>query len=100
MYFRNGKKEDQDFKIVDREVWSKLFSKYGGFEIRRKSIAVPTDDPLRSDFIVEAQLRNFKIQTVPQVKYFGQSVTAQVFCSRADTVKELISKICNRDVFD
>ena len=52
-YIKNGKKENQDFKIVDEDVWKKLHSKYGGMELRRKSIAVPTDNPLRSDYIVE-----------------------------------------------
>ena len=56
-YIKNGKKENQDFKIVDEDVWKKLHSKYGGKELRRKSIAVPTDNPLRSDYIVEVQLR-------------------------------------------
>ena len=98
-YIKNGKKENQDFKVVDGDVWNKLFSKYGGMEIRRKSIAVPTDDPVRSDFVVEVQLRQFKIHTLPQVKYFGSKVSGNVYCSRTDTVKELISKICNSSTF-
>ena len=44
-YLLDGKKEDQDFKVVDEQVWNKLFSKYGGRELRRKSIAVPTENP-------------------------------------------------------
>lgn len=44
-YLADGKKEDQDFKVIDEQVWNKLFSKYGGRELRRKSIAVPTENP-------------------------------------------------------
>ena len=44
-YIKDGKKEEQDYKVVDQEVWILLFNKYGGNEIRRKSISVPTDDP-------------------------------------------------------
>ena len=85
--------------MVDREVWQRLSSKYGGTEIRRKSIAVPTDDPVRSDYVVEVQLRHFKIHTEPSVKYFGKRLTGQVYCSRTDTVKELINKICGSSIF-
>ena len=99
LFIKNGKKEEQDFKVVDREVWQRLSSKYGGAEIKRKSIAVPTDDPVRSDYVVEVQLRNFKIHTEPQVKYFGKRLSGQVYCSRTDTVKELISKICGSATF-
>ena len=74
-FIKNGKKEEQDFKVVDREVWQRLSSKYGGTEIKRKSIAVPTDDPVRSDYVVEVQLRHFKIHTEPSVKYFGKRLT-------------------------
>ena len=93
-YLRDGKKEDTDFKVVDKQVWDKLFSKYGGRELRRKSICVPTDNPQRPDFIVEVQLRRFKIITWPRVKYFPTSLSQDIYCSRTDTVKELISQIC------
>ena len=69
-YLQAGKKENQDYRVVDYEVWNKLYSKYGGNEVPRKSIAVPTDNPTRPDYIVEVQLRRFKILTWPKVKYF------------------------------
>lgn len=56
--------------MVDFEIWSKLINRYGGNEIRRKSISVPTEEPTRPDYIVEVQLRRFKILTCPKVKYF------------------------------
>lgn len=34
-YLRPGKKEGQDFKVVDEEVWNILHKKYGGKEVRR-----------------------------------------------------------------
>ena len=57
LYLRDGVKEDEDFKVLDQEVWNILYPRYGGNELRRKSIAVPTENPERPDFIVEVQLR-------------------------------------------
>ena len=44
-------------------------------------------------------MRRFKIHTFPQVKYFGKSISGDVYCSRTDTVKELISQLCNSSDF-
>ena len=96
-YLKDSKKEDEDFKVVDEQVWNILYPKYGGNEMRRKSITVPTENPERPDYIVEVQLRRFKILTWPKVKYFPQSLSLEVYCSRTDTVKELISKICQSE---
>lgn len=63
-------KEGQDFQVVDKEVWEKLSRRYGGHAIPRYSVAVPTENPTRPDYIVEVQLRKFKILTWPRVKYF------------------------------
>jgi len=52
-YLKDGKKEDVDFKVVDEQVWEILYNKYGGKELRRKSIAVPTEIPDRPDYVVE-----------------------------------------------
>ena len=98
-YLQAGKKENQDYRVVDYEVWNKLYSKYGGNEVPRKSIAVPTDNPTRPDYIVEVQLRRFKILTWPKVKYFPQSLSQEVFCSRTDTVKELICRITSSEMY-
>lgn len=88
-----------DFKVVDEQVWEILYNKYGGKELRRKSIVVPTEIPDRPDYIVEIQLRKFRILTWPKVKYFPNSLTNEVYCSRTDTVKELIDFICRSDRF-
>ena len=93
-YLRDGVKEDEDFKVLDQQVWNILHPRYGGNELRRKSIAVPTENPERPDFIVEVQLRRIKIVTWPKVKYFPQSLSLEAYCSRTDTVKELITQIC------
>lgn len=65
--------------------------------MRRKSIAVPTENPERPDYIVEVQLRRFKILTWPKVKYFPRALSLDVYCSRSDTVKELMSKLCESE---
>ena len=44
-------------------------------------------------------MRHFKIHTWPQVKYFGKKVAGTVYCSRTDTIKELINKICGSATF-
>lgn len=81
-------------------MWDKFHNKYGGREFRRKSIAVPTDDPSKPDYLVELQLRTFKIITWPRVKYFRDSIRVDVYCSRSDTVRELIHRLCSSDIFD
>lgn len=86
--------------MVDREIWDILCDRYGGRCIRRYSVAVPTDDPTRPDYIVEVQMRKFKIISWPKVRYFTKNVIKEVYVSRADSVKELISRICNSTLYD
>ena len=80
-------------------MWDKLFGKYGGNEIRRFSVAVPTDNPTRADYVVEVQLRRFKILTWPRVRYFKQAISMDFFVSRASTIKEMVHRICESQVF-
>ena len=87
-------KEDQHFKVVDRATWDILFQQYGGNVVPRISVAVETEDPLRPDYIVEIQHRTFEIVTYPKVKYFQESLVLDARVSRADTVKELVHKLC------
>jgi hypothetical protein len=99
-YLKQGRKEDQDFKVVDEQVWNRLFGKYGGKEVRRHSIAVPTDSPTRPDYVVEVELRHFRIVTWPRVKYFPTVLEQSIYCSRSDTIKELIYRICHTSEFE
>ena len=82
---------------MDAEIWERLFSKYGGQEVRRHSTSVPTEDQTRPDYTVEVNLRKFKILTWPKVKYFSQHLSLTIYASRSDTVKELLNKICDSD---
>ena len=68
--------------------------------MRRHSVAVPTENPTRPDFVVEVQLRHFRIITWPRVKYFPRVLESEIYCSRNDTVKELIYRICSTSEFD
>ena len=95
-----GMKEGQDYQVVNQEMWDILCGRYGGRPIRRFSITVPTEEPTRPDYVVEIQLRKFRIVTYPKVKYFPQSIRKEVYVSRADTVKELIARICNSETYD
>ena len=61
-------KEDIHFKVLDNETWNYLFQIYGGVDVPRLSIALPSDTG-RNDHIVEINLRRFKIVTFPRVKY-------------------------------
>ena len=99
-YLKQGKKEDQDFKIVDVQVWNRLYGKYGGKEVRRHSIAVPTDNPTRPDYVVEVELRHFRIVTWPRVKYFPTVLEQEIYCSRSDTIKEFLYRICHTSEFE
>ena len=69
-HLKKGMKEDQHYKVVDKEVWDILFGQYGGNIVARISVTVQTEDPLRPDYIVEVQHRIFEINTFPKVKYF------------------------------
>ena len=77
-----------------------MVNRYGGRAIRRYSVAVPTQNPTQPEYIVESQLRRFRILTWPKVRYFAKSLSYSVYVSRADTVKELITRICNSNVFN
>ena len=39
-HLKRGVKEDQHFKMVDRETWDILFNRYGGHVVPRISVAV------------------------------------------------------------
>ena len=99
-HLKRGMKEDEHFKVVDRATWDILFHQYGGNAVPRISVAVQTEDPLRPDYIVEIQHRTFEIATFPKVKYcpeYIENVHARV--SRADTVKEVLAKLCESATF-
>ena len=65
------------------------------------SVAVPTSDPTKPDYIVEMNLRKFNIITFPRVKYCPKVISKEIFVSRSDTIKEVLVKcfeagdICN-----
>ena len=73
-HLKNGKKDGTDYKIVDKAVWDRLHAQYGGAQIPRISVTVPTEDQTRPDFIVETSLRKFNIITYPRVKYSPKSL--------------------------
>ena len=92
-HLKRGTKEDQHYKVVDREVWEILLSQYGGRSVPRISVAVQTEDPLRPDYIVEIEHRQFEVVNFPKVKYFQDLMELEARVSRADTVKEALAKI-------
>ena len=94
-HLKRGMKEDQHYKVVDREVWEILLTQYGGRSVPRISVAVQTEDPLRPDYIVEVQHRQFEIINFPKVKYFQELMELEARVSRADTVKEARAKIAD-----
>ena len=64
-------------------------------DIPRLSVAVPTIDPGKSDYIVEVAHRRFNLRTYPNVKYHeGVRLPHRFYTTRAMTVKELHLKIC------
>ena len=65
----------------------------------RTSVAVETEDPLRPDYIVESQYRQFEILTIPKVKYFQEELQKEIRVSNSDTIKELLQKIVQSDKF-
>jgi len=88
---KRGMKEDEHYKLVDRETWEILFNQYGAHYIIPKiSVAVETEDPLRPDYIVENQWRVFEIVSIPKVKYFQRVMANDARISRSDTIKEVI----------
>ena len=94
-HLKRGMKEDQHYKVVDRQVWEILLSQYGGRSVPRISVAVQTSDPLKPDYIVEIEQRLFQIVNFPKVKYFQDLMELDARVSRADTVKEALSKIAS-----
>ena len=98
-HLKRGMKEDQHFKLVDREVWEILFNQYSGRLVPRTSVAVETEDPLRPDYIVESMYRQFEILTIPKVKYFQVELQQEIRVSNSDTIKELLQKIVQSDKF-
>ena len=93
-------KEGTDYQVVNKEIWDILSGRYGGKAIPRYSVAVPTVNPTQPDYIVECQLRKFKVCSWPKVKYFAKEKICNIFVSRSDTVKEFISRICHSDVYE
>jgi len=73
-------KEDKDYKVIPHDAWKLLNLRYGmghleednkvevPNDIVRLSVEVPTADE-KKDFIVELNLRRFKIRTFPNIKY-------------------------------
>ena len=99
-YLKSSAKEGKDYQVVSHEIWNLLSQRYGGRAIPRFSVAVPTVNPTQPDFIVECQLRKYKIVTWPKVKYFPKSLCMNCYVSRSDTVKDFITRVCNSDAFN
>jgi hypothetical protein len=85
--------EDVHYKVVDERTWNFLFEIYGGQDLPRLSIAVPTTSG-KDDYIVEINLRKFNIVTFPNIRYFeGITNPKLIFISKNATVQELHSII-------
>jgi hypothetical protein len=92
-YLKDRLSEDVHYKVVDERTWSFLFEIYGGQDLPRLSIAVPTSTD-KDDYIVEINLRKFNIVTLPNIRYFsGITVPKYIHISRTATVFELHSII-------
>lgn len=88
LHFRDGLSEDSHYKIIDHGTWLYLHAKYGGVDLPRFSVSVPTASG--EDYLVEANLRKFKIVTYPKVRYTtGIPEMTTVFVSRGAKVCEL-----------
>jgi hypothetical protein len=87
-------KEEQDYKILDQESWCYLYDLYGGVDIPRYSITVPTATE-KDDYIVETNLRKFCVATLPKVR-FADAITNPIdfYVSREDYVHELHYAFC------
>ena len=86
-------KEDVHYKVFDEATWNFLYSKYGGTDMPRLSIAVPNGESL--DHVVEVNLRKFKVVTYPKVRYItGVNEQLTIFSSRTTTVLDLHARIC------
>lgn len=94
-YLKDGLKENSHYKVLDHATWSYLKSLYGAVnDIPRFSIAVPVGMD-KTDFLVELNVRRFKIVSQPRVKYVnGVNIPHQMFVSSSITVKELQYQLC------
>lgn len=69
-------KEEKDYKVIPHDAWKLLNLRYGMAELEesittdivRLSVPVPTAE-LKKDYVVELNLRRFKIRTFPKIKY-------------------------------
>ena len=89
-------REDKDYIIVSNAVWNILIDSYGSLcAIPRVSVQVPTEDPMKKDFLVEVHLRRFELRTSPGVRYHEmRKMPHRFYVSRASTVKEMHLRIC------
>lgn len=67
-HLKDGIKEDVHYKVVDDITWRFLYEIYGGTDMPRLSIQVPTSTD-KYDHLVEINLRRFTTMTQPRVKY-------------------------------
>lgn len=94
-HLKDGLKEDVHYKVFDDATWHFLYSKYGGTDLPRLSIAVPNGDSV--DHVVEVNLRKFKVLTFPKVRYItGVHEPSIIFSSRTATVLDLHARICQK----
>jgi len=83
------KKEEQDFVVLSDDVFHFLLSIYGGNDLPRVSVGVPTSTD-QEDYIVETHLRYFKVVSLPGIKYNeGIKKSSKVYISRGQTVADL-----------
>lgn len=94
-FLKDGLKENANYKVLDHATWSYLKSLYGAAnDVPRFSIAVPVGMD-KTDFLVELNVRRFKIVSHPRVKYVnGVDNPKQMFVSSSITVKELHYQLC------
>lgn len=102
MHLKSSVKEDVHFKVVNDTVWRKLYTQYGGQDLPRVSVSVPTDVDEKLDFIVEVQHRRFKIGVYPGVRYVNwkSEEPVSIYASRSSTVRELRAKACEAIHFE
>ena len=96
LYPKRTAKENEDYIIVNQEVWEFLTERYGvEHDISRKSVQVPSETPGNKDYIVEVHLRRFELRTTPNIRYIDQiKMPHRFYVSRSATVKEMHLSIC------
>lgn len=100
LHLKTGKKEEVHYKVVDQEVWNILHAQYGGCQIPRLSVSVPTEDQTKPEYIVEMQQRRFVITTYPRVNYMPKVLSKDMFVSKSDTIKEVVAKLAeSRNIY-